>query len=316
MTQLFQNAIKSLQLGIEDYQHNDPKRALSAVRNFYAGTLLLAKEVLVRAAPNANPMDVLGSRPRPIPDGQGGVVFDPGDRTIDFSDIGKRFKDFGLKIDQSALGELNRIRTDVEHSFSTVPHKVMREAIAKAFVVVADLFRVAKDDPALVLGDAWTVMLDVKAVYDRELQQCNASFDSVDWKSGHLAGALKFCPGCRSELIEQSNPANTSHQDVNVKCRSCGILFPAEQFVEKVLEEHFSFDDHIAMKDGGEQSLYNCPECSVAAYIICEDENGCAWCEESLGECAVCHTQLTPNNVDADNSSLCDYHGNLLSKDD
>jgi hypothetical protein len=45
------DAIQSIQLWIEDYQHNDPKRALSAVRNFYAGTLLIAKEVLVRAAP-------------------------------------------------------------------------------------------------------------------------------------------------------------------------------------------------------------------------------------------------------------------------
>jgi hypothetical protein len=50
MNTLFDNAIQSIQLGIEDYEHNDPMRALSAVRNFYAGTLLLAKEVLVRAA--------------------------------------------------------------------------------------------------------------------------------------------------------------------------------------------------------------------------------------------------------------------------
>jgi hypothetical protein len=176
MSKLFQNAMESLQLGIEDYQHNDSKRALSAVRNFYAGTLLLAKEVLARTAPMASPKDVLSARPRPVPDGKGGIKFDPGDKTIDFSDIGKRFKDFGLKIDQSALAELNRIRTDVEHSFSSVPRKSMREAIAKAFPVVADLFRLANEDPRLVLGDAWLVMLDVRAVYERELEQCRASF--------------------------------------------------------------------------------------------------------------------------------------------
>jgi hypothetical protein len=48
MNTLFDNAIQSIQLGIEDYQANDPRRALSAVRNFYSGVLLLAKEVLVR----------------------------------------------------------------------------------------------------------------------------------------------------------------------------------------------------------------------------------------------------------------------------
>jgi hypothetical protein len=60
MNSLFDNAIQSIQIGIEDYEHNDPKRALSAVRNFYAGTLLLAKEVLVRKAPKASVKDVLG----------------------------------------------------------------------------------------------------------------------------------------------------------------------------------------------------------------------------------------------------------------
>jgi hypothetical protein len=60
MNTLFDNAIESIQLGIEDYEANDAKRPLSAVRNFYAGVLLLAKEVLVRAAPNANPKDVVG----------------------------------------------------------------------------------------------------------------------------------------------------------------------------------------------------------------------------------------------------------------
>jgi hypothetical protein len=52
MSALFKNAAGSVQLGIEDYQANDPKRALSAVRNFYTGTLLLAKEILVGAVPN------------------------------------------------------------------------------------------------------------------------------------------------------------------------------------------------------------------------------------------------------------------------
>ncbi|MDA9442733.1 hypothetical protein XH98_27255 [Bradyrhizobium sp. CCBAU 51745] len=75
MITLFDNAIQSIQLGIEDYEHNDAKRALSAVRNFYAGTLLLAKEILVRAAPKADVKDVLGTKFVPVPDGKGGVTF-------------------------------------------------------------------------------------------------------------------------------------------------------------------------------------------------------------------------------------------------
>ena len=52
---LFDNAMSSIRMGIEDYAQDKPERSLSAVRNFYAGLLLLAKEVLVRHIPNADP---------------------------------------------------------------------------------------------------------------------------------------------------------------------------------------------------------------------------------------------------------------------
>src|ERR1700730_4012833 len=128
MNTLFDNAIQSIQLGIEDYEHNDPKRALSAVRNFYAGTLLLAKEVLVRAAPKANAKDVLGKQYKPVPDGQGGIDFAPGNRTIDFNEMGESFDAFKLKIDRAALYELNRIRTDMEHVYTQANRDTVREA--------------------------------------------------------------------------------------------------------------------------------------------------------------------------------------------
>src|SRR5947207_17638 len=103
MNSLFDNAIQSIQIGIEDYEANEPKRALSAVRNFYAGTLLLAKEVLVRAVPKAKIKDVLGTQFRPVPDGKGGIELSPSNRTVDFNEIGERFAAFKLKIDRSAL---------------------------------------------------------------------------------------------------------------------------------------------------------------------------------------------------------------------
>jgi hypothetical protein len=120
MHSLFDNAIQSIQLGVEDFGANDPKRTLSAVRNFYAGTLLLAKEVLVRAAPKASPDTILAARLKVVPDGKGDVLTKSvGHRTIDFVDIGERFKDFGLQIDHSALQDLNRIRAEVEHLYTT-----------------------------------------------------------------------------------------------------------------------------------------------------------------------------------------------------
>jgi len=79
----------------------------------------------------------------------------------------------------------------------------VRDAIGKALPVVADLFRLAKEDPSTVLGDAWPVMLDVKALYDKELAECRATFDQVDWQSGSMAEAVRVCSKCGSYLVEQ-----------------------------------------------------------------------------------------------------------------
>ena len=50
---LLTNAIDAVQLGLEDFDDSekDSRRALSAVRNLYAGVLLLQKEALRRRSP-------------------------------------------------------------------------------------------------------------------------------------------------------------------------------------------------------------------------------------------------------------------------
>ena len=294
MNSLFANAVQSIQLGVEDYQANDPKRALSAVRNFYAGVLLLAKEVLVRTAPGTDPKDILSARYKPVLAGNYSVQFVPDStQTIDFTTIGKRFKDFGLQIDQAALDDLNKIRNDIEHLYTKEPHQRVREEIAKAFPVVVDLFRQAHELPKDSLGDAWDIMLEVRSVYDRELSACTASFSKVDWKFSSLEEARKLCPTCGSELIEQADADNSDRQSIDAKCRACGAAFTGEDLVVAVLDAHFERNDHIAFKDGGDPSVYECPDCGVKAYLAVENETGCAWCEFELDrECARCMATL------------------------
>lgn len=319
MKTLFDNAVQSIQLGVEDYQSNDPKRSLSAVRNFYAGTLLLAKEALSRAVPKANAKEIIGANYRPVPDNKGGVRYEQvGNRTIDFDEIGKRYKDFGLPIDQAALRELNRIRTDVEHHYSTEASTAVRDAIGKAFPVVADLFRLAKEDPSTVLGDAWPVMLDVKALYDKELAECRATFDNVDWQSAALSQAELVCFQCGSELVEQKNPKNTDYQSADVQCRACGDHSAAEDLIVRTLKLHFEPEYYSAVKDGGIYPLHHCPDCGVEAYVTCDEENGCAYCGYSLeGQtCGRCGETITIENVSPDNNGFCSYCDYQMSKDD
>jgi hypothetical protein len=316
MHSLLDNAIQSLQLGIEDYQANDPKRALSAVRNFYAGVLLLAKEVLVRAAPDADPDEILGAHYKPVPDGKGGIDYSSvGHRTIDFNDIGSRFKDFGLSIDRTALNDLNRIRNEVEHLYTNTPRESVREAIARAFPVVVDLLRLAEEEPH-ILGEAWPIMLEVQALHKRELAACRKTFDNIEWHSTILAEAALLCLNCGSYLVAQDDPSNTKIGLADIRCRACGETSIAEEVVEKSLEAHFEFESHVAAKDGGEPPLGECPECNRNTYIIWHEVNACALCETSLESCWRCHCSLTPENVSADNSHMCSYCDHVMSKDD
>jgi hypothetical protein len=314
MNSLFDNAIQSIRIGIEDYCHNDPKRALSAVRNFYAGTLLLAKEILVRKAPNSPMMDVLATKFSPVPNGKGGVTFEANSKTIDFNELGERFKAFGLKIDRSALAELNNIRNDLEHLYTNATNKMVREAIARAFPVVVDLFKLLHEEPNKHLGESWEVMLEVKLVYDKELAECEASFARIDWKSDSMARALRVCPQCDSRLVRCTDVNTTIHEYADSKCRQCGAEIAAHELIETALKKFFEDDDYQAAKEGAEGMLGSCPECSYETYVMSGEENGCAWCQLELGACLRCEEALTPNNVAWDTNEMCSYCDHILSK--
>lgn len=314
---LFDNAVNSIVMGVEDSRSNDAKRKTSAVRNLYAGVLLLAKEVLVRSVPNANEADVLAVDFKPKPDGKGGIVLEPNEsRTIDFYGIEQRFKAFGLKIDHKALVDLQKVRNSVEHLYWQQSAQAVDDAIAKALPVVTELFSLAREKPHQHLGDAWQYMLDVGEVYNKTKAECADTFANVEWESDLLAEAPFKCNECDSELVSQIDPKNTEKQSTDCECRRCGNLMDAETAVQHALSEHFAEENYRAVKDGGDAIIGTCPECSLETYLEHPEENGCAWCDCVLGECSMCSTQLSPNNVAFDNSSMCSYCDNLMSKDD
>jgi hypothetical protein len=160
---LFENAVSSIRMGVEDLRQQDADRDVSAVRNFYAGVLLLAKEALIRAAPHADPLLVIGAKLKPVLDGAGGLAMEQvGQNTVDFNQIAERAADFGVAIDHKALKELNSIRNDMEHHYSKIPATAIRAAISKGFPVAASLFRQLDEDPLTRLGDSWLYMLNTK----------------------------------------------------------------------------------------------------------------------------------------------------------
>jgi hypothetical protein len=298
-------------MGVEDFRQQDPDRDISAVRNFYAGVLLLAKEALIRAAPKADPALVIGAKLKPVPDGVGGIAMEQiGHSTIDFRQISERAKDFDVHIDHSALKALNTIRNDMEHHYTDESATAIRAAISKGFPVAASLFRQMEEVPTELLGDAWTTMLETKELYDQELREARATLDKVAWHSPSLNGASFKCDECKSELVEQTESDNESQDCVELRCRTCGVFLDLADAVEQAIDGVYGVEAYIRSKDAGEDGpIYTCPACG--RHTLVEGEDACANCNEPLdytSECGRCGNEISVQDfLDGLDEGLCSY---------
>ena len=317
---IFVNAVASIKMGIEDYAIETPARALSAVRNFYAGVLLLGKEVLTRAAPMADPDDIIGAKYSPVPDGKGGVdhVIE-GYQTVDFNTLGKRFKNFGIPIDTKGLGELNILRNHIEHRYTDQPAQAVREVIARAFPITVAMFQHAGEHPADVLGDAWNVMLDLRALYEAELARCRATLAAVNWCSSTVSDKHLRCHECGSDLIEQRDTTNIDQKKLDLVCRSCRTEPDWENAIENAVDRALSGEAYLRYKDAAESGpIYDCPFCERHTYI--DFESSCATCGETFeyeAECMRCSNGIPLEDALAGlDGGLCSYCTHVIGKDD
>ena len=323
MPSLFENAVSSIRMGVEDFRQQDVARDISAVRNFYAGVLLLAKEALVRAAPNADPQLVIGAKLKPVLDGNGGIEMQQiGHSTVDFQQIGERAKDFGIALDHKALKALNAIRNDMEHHFTSESATAIRAAISKGFPVAASLFRQLDEDPLDLLGELWTTMLETKELYDQELAEARATLAMVAWYSPSISNESFKCNDCQSELIGQVDTENKRQDLVELRCRTCGAAPDLSEAIEQILDEKYAIENYVRYKDAFEDGpLFQCPACDMMTLL--EGENACANCNEPLdyvSECIRCGTgigiQDFLDGLDGGLCSYCDHMHEKMMRDD
>ena len=321
MNPLLENAIVSIQLGLEDRASKDSHRVISAVRNLYAGVLLLCKEALRRLSPPESNDILIRTRKKAVRNPDGTVRFvGEGRQTIARAEIEQTFKELQLNVDLSTLKRLAEIRNDIEHMHSKVGPALIQEAIADAMPIIhAIIVKELREEPGPLLGaDAWDTLLEEAAVFKQEEDTCQTSFVEVDWGSEALAEtANEFrCPHCRSTLIRNENAAGKHRDEVQFVCSQCGETAETEDVFEDALERALEWKAYEAMTDGGDPPLENCPECFRNTFIV--DEGQCVNCDLSLEgrKCALCGEALSIDDYRCSEGYYCGYHQYVLSKDD
>ncbi len=309
MSPLLKNAIGSIEVGVEDYESKDPRRAASAVRNFYAGVLLLLKEKLRQESPSGSNDVLVHQRVEFRRSPNGIIAVGAGKNTVDVGDIEARFRSLGLSLDTAPLQKLQDIRNHVEHRAPAHTTAQLQEAIAKTFVLVT---RVLEDHLGLrpheeIEADVWQTMLSEAATFKEIEDRCLKSIESLTDVPGAAEGALDDveCPNCTSGLMAASEG---SYWEVEFTCRACGTTADLCVVMPKALANVYVLVDP---RGESEPDIGTCPHCVNDAFHVGEDI--CLVCGEGRAHerCDRCDAELS---LDEQESGLCGYCDHVYEK--
>lgn len=317
MDLLLENAVESIQVGVEDYQDGAHGRLLASVRGIHAGILLLYKEALRRLSPPNSDEVFIKAKIQPKRDGQGNIFFvGKGKKTVDVQQIRERFESLSIATDWKRFESITKVRNEVEHYYTNTSKKALQGLIADAFVVVRNFVTVElQEDPLTLFGDAtWQAMLQVNEVHEAERAECVAALKAFPWASEIVEqGVLEItCDACSSDLVRPASGETTFHYEMTLECRACGRTTKAESFVPDIVTSTLFGAMYLSQTDGGEAPYTDCPECGAEAYVI--EDQCCALCGESAEHtCESCGCTIPADEL---GDSLCGYCEHMTSKDD
>ncbi|QCE33478.1 hypothetical protein FAI41_07775 [Acetobacteraceae bacterium] len=314
MKDLLDNAILSIELGVEDYQTDEDRRIISSLRNLYAGVLLLCKQVLFEKSPPKTDGSLIYKKlvPKEI---DGKVLMVPQKihvNTIDRREIEERFTTLKLPLNWKSLEKLAKIRNEIEHLFMQATPAATKEALASAMPLIEELLvtHLAKKPADLFQANIWKALLDNKAVFEQHKKHCLESFDEINWKFDILGEAIEWlsCPTCGSSLVKQIDPKNALFENINLECSECGEKLNYESIFEVALEEIAGM--HAHRTKGAEILVITCPECFKEGWVMGE---GCVFCGDTPPICSVCEDRFSPDDFDYC-SDMCSYHAHAWEK--
>lgn len=298
---MLKNAVESIQIGMEDFHNKDPRRVLSAIRNLYAGILLLFKCKLQRLSPEESDEVLLKEKVTPVIDATTGTVTwkGKGSKTVDIQEIEDRLKSLGVKdVDWERLKTLQKIRNNIEHYYSQHSQDQMKEAVASSLHLIRQFCKpYLGQDPTHILGqECWELMLRVTTVFDAELEDCRENLLSVEWSFDEVKDSIEEmrCPHCKSPLVKTVD-ASARADAVEFVCSSCGQKSPRWKVIGPAISARLEVP-HREIVRGVAPETEICPDCGEDAFLY------------RHGQCVACLYEL-----EYDRCIRCD---DLLSLDE
>lgn len=314
---IYQNALDSVVLGVEDYNSTDARRLVSAVRNLVAGILLLIKHRLAELSPPGSDEALIKERVVPIKDTSGQVTWKgTGRKTVDLEQMRTRCTSLGIVVDWVRIKKLVDHRNDIEHYYATTSQSAVKGLMADSFIVIRDFLKnELGKEPLTELGQpTWASLTTVAEVYQKEKTECDANLTSIKWTHDEVLEALKSwaCRNCGSGLIDALNPG-ADKWDAELQCRSCGSAFNFDIDVENAIDDFFVKENYESIKDGEEGVTVDCPECNRPTYHL--EKDVCLICGESVPRvCDVCGCTIPASELST--RPICGRCTYMMSKDD
>ncbi len=314
------NAVDSLELGIEDFRTNEPKRLISAVRNIFAGVLLVFKHKLAEISKGS---DEALLKEKVLPELVKGKIKwrGKGKKTVDFRQIRERFDSLGIRVDWQRLEAVQAYRNDTEHYYDTrkLRPEVVREYILDCFAIVSEFMRseLNVDPQTLFDPDTWQSWMEEQDIFRAEERACSELLDKVAWPNGSAERRIResHCPECHSSLIKPVLPLADENGDQSFQCGVCGEEWDYEGILRNACEQAKSAGDYSVYHDGGEPEIVECPECGETTYDVSEDE--CANCGASgPHECKRCGAAIIPDELIIAEGEYCGWCAHMMSRDD
>ncbi len=313
---ILKNAINSIIIGLEDYQSTDERRIVSAARNIYAGILLLFKYKLCELSPSGSNEVLIKQKVIPKIDESGRIKWiGKGKKTVDVQNIRERFEALDISVNWDRLERINKYRNEIEHYYSNLNAQSVQQLISESFIIIRDFISEhLKKDPQQLLGsEAWSTLIKVNEVYEKEKSECNRAIESLIFFNDEIKMAFEdySCAECGSGLIMPTQN-NTDATDVEYRCRSCGNTLSYENLARLAIADYFSHEVYLSCTDGGDTPITDCPECGG---IYLYHEHICSSCGYiATHECQRCGSTIQPEELLCE--PFCSYCAHIMSKDD